>query len=187
MDFTESLTGSVLIAMPSMQDPRFERSVIYVCAHNPDGAMGLVINRLIDSISFPDLLKQLSIEPASGGESIRVHFGGPVESGRGFVLHSTDYKHEGTLEVDDDIGLTATVEILRDIAVGEGPRLSFLALGYAGWGPGQLDRELQENAWLHVSPDEALVFDDDIEGKWERSIRLLGVSPAMLSAEGGSA
>ena len=140
------LTGQMLIAMPQMQDP-FSRSVVYICAHTAEGAMGLVVNRLFNALSFPDLLEQLNIKPTPVCDQIRVHFGGPVEAGRGFVLHSTDYVQETTLLVDELVGLTATVDVLKAIADGRGPRHSLLALGYAGWAAGQLDGEIRENAW----------------------------------------
>lgn len=181
------LTGQLLVAMPAMADPRFARSVIYVCAHNAEGAMGLVINRLVGSVTFPDLLRQLGIEPVKVSDEIRVHFGGPVETGRGFVLHSDDYRHDSTLTVARQMALTATIDILQDIAAGRGPRRSLLALGYAGWGPGQLDSEIQANGWLHVEADEALVFDDDLENKWERAIAKLGVDVSLLSGDAGHA
>ncbi len=181
------LTGQLLIAMPGMSDPRFARTVVYLCAHNAEGAMGLVINRLIGSITFPDLLEQLGIESADPGSNIEVHFGGPVESGRGFVLHSADYEQDGTLKVSNILSLTATIDILRDMAAGGGPRLSMLALGYAGWGPGQLDSEIQANGWLHVEADEALVFDEELDSKWERAISKLGIDPSMLSGDAGHA
>jgi putative transcriptional regulator len=181
------LTGQLLIAMPTMRDVRFARSVIYMCAHNSDGAMGLVINRLAGQVTFPDLLRQLEIEPQEEYREIRVHFGGPVEAGRGFVLHSGDYKHQSTLQVADEMGLTATMDILHDIAQGRGPRRSLLALGYAGWGPGQLDGEIQANGWLHVEPDESLIFDENLDTKWDRAIAKLGVDPSLLSGDAGHA
>lgn len=181
------LTGQLLIAMPSMRDSRFARSVVYICAHNAEGAMGLVINRLVGSVTFPDLLSQLGIETKSVEEEIRVHFGGPVESGRGFVLHSGEYGHDSTLQVAEQVALTATVDILQDIAAGDGPQMSLLALGYAGWGPGQLDSEIQANGWLHVDPDEGLVFDDDLDTKWDRAIAKLGFDVSLLSGEAGHA
>jgi putative transcriptional regulator len=180
-------TGQLLIAMPQMEDPRFVRSVIYVCAHTNDGAMGLVINRQIESISFPDLLKQLNIDGAATGDEIRVMFGGPVETGRGFVLHSPDYKQDSTLRVGHDVCLTATMEILRDIANGDGPRQSFLALGYAGWGPGQLDSELQSNGWLVAPADDALIFGSDVASKWNGALAKLGISAGLLSGDAGNA
>jgi putative transcriptional regulator len=181
------LTGQLLVAMPQMRDVRFARTVIYICAHNADGAMGLVINRLVGSITFPALLAQLGIDSTGLGEEIRVHFGGPVESGRGFVLHSSDYVHSGTMLVDDDVGLTASIDILKDIADGQGPRRSLLALGYAGWGPGQLDAEIQANGWLSVPSDEQLIFGDDLDSKWERAISKIGINLNQLSGEAGHA
>ena len=181
------LTGQLLIAMPNMRDPRFARTVIYICAHNADGAMGLVVNRLVGAVTFPDLLSQLGIDTDTATEEIRVHFGGPVESGRGFVLHSGEYHHASTLQVAEKMALTATIDILQDIAKGCGPQRSLLALGYAGWGPGQLDAEIQSNGWLNVTADDHLVFDEDLDNKWERAIAKLGVDPALLSSDAGRA
>lgn len=182
------LTGQLLIAMPTMPDPRFERTVIYMCAHSEEGAMGLVVNKPMPSIKIAQLLEQLEIDISwSTSEEDPVLFGGPVESGRGFVLHSADFMREGTMVVDDGVALTATVDILRAIAEGSGPRHYLLALGCAGWGPGQLDAEIQANGWLHAPSDEGLLFDQDLDAKWERAIAKIGVSPAMLSAESGHA
>jgi putative transcriptional regulator len=181
------LTGQLLVAMPNMQDPRFEKTVIYLCVHNAEGAVGLVLNRQIDSITFPDLLRQLEIETDTDAPDFPIHFGGPVETGRGFVLHSADYGQAGTIMVGDVIGLTATVDILKDMAARRGPRSSMLALGYAGWGPGQLDGEIQQNAWLNVPSDEALIFDNEIDTKWDRAIAKLGIDPSLLSGDAGHA
>ncbi|MBT4770528.1 MAG: YqgE/AlgH family protein [Rhodospirillaceae bacterium] len=181
------LDGNLLIAMPQMKDSRFERSVIYMVAHTDDGAMGLVLNQLADSITFPDLLEQLEIDRSLSGQQISVHFGGPVETGRGFVLHSSEYQQEGTLPVDQVVSLTATVEIVKDIAEGRGPRDCLLALGYAGWGPGQLETEIQQNGWLHVSADSDLVFNKDISKTWELAIAKLGFDLSMLSEDAGHA
>jgi putative transcriptional regulator len=181
------LTGQLLIAMPQMADPRFARSVVYICAHTPDGAMGLVVNRPIESLSFPDLLSQLNIEGPEPRDDIRVMFGGPVETGRGFVLHSAEYKRDTTLMVAGDVALTATLDILRDIAQGGGPRRRLLALGYAGWGPGQLDQEIQENGWLTANADEQLVFGTDLDGKWDLALAKIGVSSALLAGDAGHA
>lgn len=181
------LTGRLLIAMPGMRDSRFARSVVYLCAHNAEGAMGLVVNKLLDSVNFEELLQQLGIENQRQGEPISIHFGGPVESGRGFVLHSADYRQDSTLEVDGRIALTATLDVLRDIAQGSGPRQHLFALGYAGWGPGQLDQELQENGWLVADADERLVFDLDQAAKWEGAIARLGIDPARLTFDAGHA
>lgn len=181
------LDGNLLIAMPQMKDPRFERSVIYMVAHTDDGAMGLVLNQLADSITFPDLLEQLEIDRSLSEQPISVHFGGPVETGRGFVLHSPEYQQEATLPVDQTVSLTATVEIVKDIAEGRGPRDCLLALGYAGWGPGQLETEIQQNGWLHVSADSKLVFNKDISKTWEQAIAKLGFDLSMLSEDAGHA
>lgn len=189
------LNGQLLIAMPSMGDQRFARAVIYVCAHSNEGAMGIVINKLATEISFRELLVQLdvvggdrpsAIPPAV--DEIRVHRGGPVETGRGFVLHSADFSiANATLPIADEICLTATLEILRAIAEGRGPGRALLALGYAGWAPGQLEFEIQANGWLHSNADRDIVFDDDIDAKYERALAKIGVAPAMLSADAGHA
>lgn len=184
---TGYLEGQLLIAMPAMQDPRFARTVIFICTHNSDGAMGLVVNKLFGSLTFSELLEQVGIEATGVKNKIRVHFGGPVESGRGFVLHSPDYAKEGTLVVESDIALTASVDILKAIAEGQGPRHSFLALGYAGWGAGQLDSEIRANGWLHAPADQSLVFDDDLDTKWKRAMATLGVDSSKLSSDVGHA
>lgn len=177
----------MLIAMPQMRDPRFTRTVVYICAHSQEGAMGLVINRLFDAITFPDLLDQLGIEASPGCAEIPVHFGGPVEAGRGFVLHTTDYGNEGTMVVNDEVALTATVDVLKAIAESRGPHRSLLALGYAGWSPGQLDAEILENVWLNVPADDELLFGNDLDHKWERAIHKLGIDLTMLSGDAGHA
>jgi putative transcriptional regulator len=181
------LTGQLLIAMPAMRDTRFEKTVIYMCIHNPEGAMGLVVNRAIDSLTFPELLSQLEIETDQLPPSLPVHFGGPVETGRGFVLHTAEYGQSGTVMVDDHIGLTATVDILKDLAARQGPKNCLLALGYAGWGPGQLDGEIQQNAWLHVRADDDLIFDTQLDSKWDRAVAKIGIDPALLSGDAGHA
>ncbi len=184
---TGYLTGQLLVAMPQMRDPRFMRSVIYMCAHSIEGAMGLVVNKLVDNVSFPDLLDQLNIQTGPVENEIFVHFGGPVETGRGFVLHSSDYVQDATLVIDENVGLTTTVDILKSIAEGNGPDRSLLALGYAGWGAGQLDEEIQANGWLTVAPDVPLVFDGDLDGKWERAMDKMGIDFSKLSGEAGHA
>jgi putative transcriptional regulator len=182
-----SLAGQLLVAMPNMSDPRFARSVIYVCAHDAEGAIGLVVNKPMGSLTFRELLEQLGIEAEDTSQEIRIHFGGPVERGRGFVLHSSDYVSSGSMQVDDEVALTATIDILRDISGGRGPRRSLLALGYAGWGPGQLDSEIQANGWLNVDADENLVFGENLEEKWEQAIGKLGFDPSSLSGDAGHA
>lgn len=189
------LDGHLLIAMPSMADQRFARSVVYICAHSSDGAMGIVINKLASEVSFRDLLVQLEVVQARKEQHlpgrvdrVRVHRGGPVETGRGFVLHSADFFLENaTLPIADGVCLTATLEILRAISEGRGPERALLALGYAGWAPGQLEFEIQSNGWLHSQADAALIFDDDVEQKYDRALAKLGVEPAMLSMEAGHA
>ncbi len=184
----ESLEGRLLIAMPGMGDPRFDRTLIYLCAHSEDGAMGLVVNKTADNLSFDELLTQLSIPLAPNLNTIRVHYGGPVEMGRGFVLHSADFgAEESTLHVAQDVCLTATIDILRAMANGEGPSRSMLALGYAGWAPGQLEDELQRNGWLFCEADDTLLFGEDDNDKWGAALQKIGVDPAMLSSIGGSA
>ena len=187
--------GHFLVAMPSMADPRFERTVVFLCAHSDDGAMGLVINRLAPSIEFAELLTQLNvigegeaIRLPERAQRVRVHQGGPVETGRGFVLHSADYAvKDATMRIGEAICLTATVEILKAIARDRGPSEAMLALGYAGWGPGQLDQEIQDNGWLTVPGDPALVFDADVTGKYDRVLARLGIDAALLSGEAGRA
>ena len=187
-DSTSSyLTGQLLVAMPAMQDPRFEKSVIYMCIHNADGAMGLIVNRALESLSFRDFLSQLELDVDEPAADIAVQYGGPVESGRGFVLHTLEYEQDGTIVVDQKVGLTATVEVLRDIAGDHGPSRAILALGYAGWGPGQLDDEIQQNAWLNVPADDGLMFDADIDSRWERAIAKIGIDVSLLSGDHGHA
>ena len=181
------LTGQLLVAMPQMLDERFVKTVIYMCAHTEDGAMGLVVNKILEDIDFPDLLDQLDLSPSSGGDDIRVHFGGPVESGRGFVLHSSDYHQEATMVIDEQIALTATTDILRDIAEGDGPQSSLLALGYAGWGPGQLDSEIQANGWLSVDADPGLIFGAEPDKVWQGALAKIGIDVSMLSGDAGHA
>ena len=181
------LTGQLLIAMPQMQDARFHKSVLYICAHTSDGAMGLVINKVLDSLTLPELMEHLEVPTETPMKPDKIHFGGPVETARGFVLHSADYTDEGTLIVGNGLALTATLDILRAIGRGEGPRQTLLALGYAGWGPGQLDAKIQANSWLSVPADEAIVFDLQNDTKWERAIGRLGIDAGMLSSEAGHA
>lgn len=186
-DTSTYLTGSLLISMPQMRDDRFTRSVVYICAHTSDGAMGLIINKIVESVSFPELLDQLNIDTSATNKEIRVHFGGPVETGRGFVLHSADYVQDATLVIDDSVALTATVDILKSIAEGDGPDKSILALGYAGWAPGQLDQEIQANGWLSVPADNDLVFGVDPDTKWGKSMGKIGIDFNMLSGDTGHA
>jgi putative transcriptional regulator len=189
------LDGQMLVAMPGMADSRFARAVVYLCAHSQDGAMGIVVNQPASKVSFPELLVQLEVIapeesirlPARAG-AVRVLKGGPVETGRGFVLHSADYfVDNSTLPIDDGVSLTATVDILRAIAKGSGPNRAVLALGYAGWAAGQLETEIQHNGWLNCPADPDLVFDTPVELKYERALRRIGIDPGYLSAASGHA
>jgi putative transcriptional regulator len=181
------LAGQLLIAMPRMQDSRFQKSVLYLCVHTERGAMGLVINKVLDSLTVPELMAHLEVPTEAPLKPERVHFGGPVETTRGFVLHSDDYVDEGTQQVGDGLALTATLDILRAIGRGEGPRQVLVALGYAGWDPGQLDAEIQANSWLHAPADKAIVFDANNEAKWEHAVSRIGIDARMLSPEAGHA
>jgi putative transcriptional regulator len=187
------LDGQLLVAMPIMTDKRFARSVIYMCAHSAEGAMGLIINQRAPHISFGELLEQLSIDGGNGAakpdlSEIAVHVGGPVETGRGFVLHSSDYYvADSTLPIDEGVSLTATIDILKAIAGGKGPGKSILALGYAGWRPGQLESEIQANGWLHCPADLDLLFDRDLDQKYERAMSKIGIDPSHLVSEAGHA
>jgi putative transcriptional regulator len=173
------LDGQMLIAMPAMTDERFSRAVIYVCAHSTEGAMGIIVNHPAANIKFPDLFVQLEV---------RVLKGGPVETGRGFVLHSADFFIENsTLPIDEGICLTATLDILKAIARGNGPSSAILALGYAGWAPGQLEQEIQQNGWLHCAADAELIFGQDTDTKYEKALRKIGIDLGMLSSEAGHA
>jgi putative transcriptional regulator len=192
---TTYLDGQLLIAMPVMEDERFARSVIYVCAHSADGAMGIIVNRPAGSIDFPQLLRQLDIvddaapiELSDDGETVKILRGGPVETSRGFVLHSSDYSiKDATLPIDGGICLTATLDILKAIAQGTGPRQAILALGYAGWAPGQLESEIQHNGWLHCPADPDLIFGRDMDDKYERALHKIGIDLGMLSNSAGHA
>lgn len=184
----DSLGGQVLIAMPGMSDPRFRRSLVYLCAHSSEGAMGLIVNKHADDLRLKDLFEKLEIPIGEPVGLAPVHFGGPVETGRGFVLHSSDYDSgEATLQVDQATSMTATVDILHAIADNRGPRRAIVALGYAGWAPGQLEAEMRANGWLACDPDDELLFGDDEAGKWDKALAKLGVDPAMLSSWGGHA
>jgi putative transcriptional regulator len=189
------LDGQLLVAMPGMPDERFARSVIYVCAHSSEGAMGIIINRRASSVNFPELLIQLEVIapdeairlPSLAG-AVPVLKGGPVDTGRGFVLHSNDfYIDNSTLPIDDGVSLTATIDILRAIASGSGPDRAVLALGYAGWQPGQLEDEMQQNGWLTCPADSSIIFDTPVEMKYDLAFRKLGIDPGYLSAEAGHA
>lgn len=183
------LDGRFLIAMPGLADPRFDRAVILVCAHSSEGAMGLIVNKALADLSFASLLDQLRIPRAGAGRDIRVRFGGPVERGRGFVLHSPEYRarQSGTMDIAGRFAMTATQDILVALAEGEGPEDALLALGYSGWGPGQLEAEIARNDWLTAEAAADLVFSDDDRGKWAAALRRMGIDPLSLSLTAGRA
>jgi putative transcriptional regulator len=182
------LDGKLLVAMPGMGDPRFEKAVILICAHSAEGAMGLMVNRPTRDLTFASLLEQLSIPRAPYGRDIRIHTGGPVERGRGFVLHSADYKGGvATMQIEGGYGMTATLDILEALARGDGPSRALLALGYSGWGPGQLEGEIGANGWLIAEAEADLVFSSDDSGKWSGALRGMGIDPLTLSAAAGRA
>jgi len=182
------LEGKLLIALPGMVDERFAQTVIYMCAHSSKGAMGIVINKPIPGLSFAELMKQLEIETKPLVGELPILYGGPVETGRGFVLHSGEYEgSDSTLPVSEEISLTATLDILRAIAEGRGPKQALFALGYAGWGAGQVETEFQSNGWLHCEADPSLVFGTDPNDKWKTALARLGIGPSGLTANTGRA
>jgi len=181
-----NLTGQLLISMPTQEDERFEKSVIYMCAHSKDGAMGIIINKKIDYDLYPDLLQQLGIDNPLIGKKLYIRYGGPVESGRGFVLHSDEFIRKETLTIDKGIALTSTSEFFDDLSKGNGPKNSILALGYAGWGPGQIESELISNSWMTLRTDSNFIFDESVSNKWNDAYDLLGVDPNKLSQFSGS-
>lgn len=181
------LTGQLLIAMPGMEDQRFAQSVIYMCAHTDEGAMGIVLNKPLRKPSFEDLLRQLDVTPVPPARRIQLCQGGPVDNARGFVLHTADWTGDGSLRVDERIALTASLDVLKAIAEGAGPREGLLALGYASWGPGQLDQEMQQNVWLSAPAGQELVFDTAHDTKWRRALASLRIDPLLLSGVAGHA
>jgi putative transcriptional regulator len=181
------LTGHFLIAMPTMGDPRFEKTVIYMCHHDSKGAMGLIVNRPMSDLKFPDILQQLKIEVSAPCNKIIVHRGGPVAPAQGFVLHTTDFVRKGSLIVNDTVALSATTDILKAVAAGFGPKRMIMALGYSGWGGGQLDSEIKQNAWLSVAADDDLLFSGANGDKWDRAMAKIGIDPRLLSGTAGHA
>lgn len=187
------LCGQLLVAMPGMSDPRFERAVIVICAHSPEGSMGLIVNKPVKDLSFSGLLEKLDLPTPTKGRDILVHFGGPVERGRGFVLHSTDYSNgPATISVGDGpggvgLGMTATLDVLEAVAKGDGPQLALLAFGYSGWGPGQLVSEIARNDWMTGSGSSGLIFGRDDGAKWAGALRGMGIDPVTLSGTAGRA
>ena len=186
------LAGRLLLAMPQMGDPRFYKAVIFICAHDAEGAMGLVVNQALPGLDLRQLLQQMKIDlhannDAGQQKNLPVMSGGPVEAARGFILHSSDFKRPDTIKVCEDICVTGTIDALKTIATGEGPDKMLFVLGYAGWGAGQLDQEMQQNAWLVTDADHDLIFGPGTDEKWERAVRKIGIDPAMLSGNAGRA
>jgi putative transcriptional regulator len=188
------LVGRFLVAAPSMPDERFQKSVVFICKHDDDGALGIIVNNKVEDLPLSQVYKQLGIEVSDAAAERPVLFGGPVETSRGLVLHSADYQRGETLLIDGGMALTPSLEILKDMAGGNGPKQAWLALGHSGWAPGQLDREMQDNAWLVVDGDAGLVFDPDFAAKWQRALdRLSGgglkgrFDPASFSHQTGRA
>ena len=183
-----SLTGKLLIAMPGMGDPRFEHGVVYICSHSDEGAMGLIVNKPASDLSLEGLLEKLEIQVSADSGLGPIHFGGPVETGRGFVLHSMDYDaNDSTLEVGSGIGMTATIDVLSDIAEGRGPTRRLVTLGYSGWGPGQLEDEIAQNGWLTADASQEIIFQPDTGAKWSAALSALGIDALVLSSEAGRA
>ena len=193
------LSGQLLISLPNISDPRFEKSVIYICSHTSEGAIGITLNQRIGTLSYDNFFNKIvrDIKPKKSlfkrkynhknKDDISLYFGGPVESTRGFILHSGEYKVNDTLMIGKKIGLTTDIDIIRDIAYGDGPKKSLFALGYAGWSSGQLEREFEENSWLNIPADDDLIFNKNNQKKWEQAIRKIGADPSMISNKIGNA
>lgn len=185
------LAGHVLLAMPAMGDGRFQRAVIYMCAHDENGAMGLVVNHVVPGLEFGSLLTELSLasDITIPSDIVRrpVINGGPVETARGFLLHSKDFKHDDTVEINEGFNLTGTIDALKEVAAGKGPQDMVFTLGYAGWSAGQLDSELQQNAWLTAEASRELIFETAPDKMWDKAVAQIGVNPALLSSESGHA
>ena len=182
-----NLTGQIIVSMPSLQDERFFKTVIYMCAHSDDGSMGIIINKKIDYDLYPDLLEQLGIDKPLNNKKLFIRYGGPVESGRGFVLHSDDIVRKETLNINKGVALTSTAEFFDDLSIGKGPKNSILALGYAGWGPGQLENEIIQNSWMTLSVDNTFLFDNEVSNKWSEAYKIIGIDPNKLSFNSGTA
>tara|TARA_Y100000590_G_scaffold463244_1_gene629531 strand:+ start:4354 stop:4905 length:552 start_codon:yes stop_codon:yes gene_type:complete len=182
-----NLTGQFLVSMPSLEDERFFKTVIFMCAHSTEGAMGIIINKKIDYDLYPDLLQQLGIDKPLGNKKLFLRYGGPVESGRGFILHTDEIMRKESITIDKGIVLTSTAEFFEDLAKGQGPKKSILALGYAGWEPGQLEKEITANSWMNLSTDSGFLFDEEVSNKWSEAYNILGIDPNKLSSQSGNA
>ena len=181
------LTGQILVSMPSMLDERFYKTVIYICAHSNEGSMGIIINKQIDYDNYPSLLEQLGIDNSITNNKIFIRYGGPVETGRGLVLHTDDVIQRGSLKIDKGIALTSTSEIFDDISKGKGPKISILAIGYAGWEAGQLEKEIKQNSWMTLPVDSSFIFDEKVSDKWHKAYKMMGFDPTALSQFSGNA
>ena len=182
-----NLTGQIIVSMPSLQDERFYKTVIYICAHSSEGSMGIIINKKIDYVLFPNLLEQLGIDKPINDKKLFLRYGGPVETGRGFVLHSDDIVREETLNIHKGVALTGTSKFFEDLVKGKGPKNSILALGYAGWQSGQLENEIMQNSWMSLPVETSFLFDDALSKKWGEAYKLLGINPVNLSSDFGRA
>ena len=181
------LTGQIIVSQPLLEDQRFFKTVIYICAHSPEGSMGIIINKKIDFDLYPDLLQQLGIDKPFDTKKLFIRYGGPVESNRGFILHSDEMMRKESLNIDKGIALTSTSEFFEDLSKGNMPNKSILALGYAGWGPGQLEDEIIQNSWMYLSVDSNFIFDDEVSKKWSQAYKILGIDPLKLSTSSGRA
>ena len=181
------LTGQIIVSMPFLQDARFFKTVIYICAHSSEGSMGIIINKKIDYDLYPDLLEQLGVDKPVKNKKLFIRYGGPVESGRGFVLHSDDIVRKETLNINKGVALTSTSEFFEDLARGNGPKNSILALGYSGWQAGQLESEIIQNSWMSLAVETSFLFDDDVSRKWNNAYKLIGIDPSSLSSVSGKA
>ena len=181
------LTGQIIVSMPSLQDERFYKTVIYICAHSSEGSMGIIINKKIDYDLYPNLLEQLGIDKPLKNNKLFIRYGGPVESGRGFVLHSDDMTRKETLNIDKGVALTSTFEFFQDLAKGNGPKKSILALGYAGWQPGQLENEIIQNSWFSLPVKTSFLFDNEVSRKWNDAYKIMGIEPHYLTSFSGRA
>jgi len=187
MNMNMNLTGQILVSTPALQDERFFKTVIYMCAHSSEGSMGIIINKKIDFDLYPDLLEQLGIDKSINNNKLFIRYGGPIESGRGFILHSDDIIKKETLNINKGVALTSTADFFTELTKGNGPKNSILALGYAGWGPGQLEKEIMQNSWTSLKVESSFLFDDEINNKWLKAYNILGIDPNKLSHFSGRA
>ena len=182
-----NLTGQILISLPNMQDERFYKSVIYLCAHSKEGSMGIIINKTLEIDMYPNLLSQLGIDKSVKNKKIYFHYGGPVETSRGFILHTDDFVKDESLVIDSGVALTSTADFFGDLSKGQGPKISMLALGYTGWGPGQLEEEISRNGWMTAAVNSHFIFDENNSRKWEKAYNIIGVNPYSISNKSGNA